>query len=33
MKVGDKVRFTAEKLHSLEPRHYPPVGTLGEIDA
>ena len=30
-KVGDKVRFTSEKLHSLDLGYYPPVGTLGEI--
>ena len=30
-KFGDKVRFTSKELHSIEPRHYPPVGTLGEI--
>ena len=31
IRIGDKVRFASEKLRSIAPEYYPPVGTLGEI--
>lgn len=30
-KVGDKVRFISDKMHTRSPQFYPPVGTIGEV--
>ena len=31
--AGDKVRFTDEYLHIMQPRYYPAPGTVGEVVA
>lgn len=28
---GLTVRFTSYRLHEMDPRYYPPVGTVGEV--
>ena len=32
IEVGDFVEFNDSDLHNRIPDHYPPVGTIGEVD-